>query len=150
MKMTPSISSKILDELITTLEVIGIENTIKTLQDAKNKTLILGDLDVDFVLKSVEEVTGVSKERILYGTDRNDDRKISLALCVYFIKSEFSYSLSELKRIFKKDESGLSRYFSLVENVPKTPKTEFDERLLNYMKKINLIISERKLKNNVK
>ena len=148
--MIPSISSKILDELITTLEVIGIDNTIKTLQEAKNKTLILGDLDVDFVLKSVEDVTSVSKERILYGTDRNDDRKIALALCVYFIKSEFSYSLSELKRIFKKDESGLSRYFTLVENRPQVPKTDFDERLINYMNKINFIISERKLKNNVK
>jgi chromosomal replication initiation ATPase DnaA len=150
MKMSASISSQIFDELLTTLELIGVENTIKTLQEAKSKSLILGDLDIEFVIKTVSEITGVSKERILYGTDRNDDRKIALSLCIYFIKNEFSYSLSELRRIFKKDESGLSRYNAIAEGVPANPKTDFDKKLSGYLKKINLIITERKIKNNGK
>jgi hypothetical protein len=147
MKLTGSISNQIFDELITTLEVIGIDRTIKTLQDAKANSLILEDLNIEFILSCVNQVTGVSKERILNGNDRNDERKIAIALCVYFIKKEFFYSYGDVSKIFNKDESSLSRYNSIIENKPEKPKTEFDKNIESYYRKINLLITEKKLKN---
>lgn len=147
MKLNGSISNQIFDELITTLEVIGIERTIKTLQDAKANSLILEDLNIEFILSCVNQVTGVSKERILNGNDRNDERKIAIALCVYFIKKEFFYSYGDMSKIFNKDESSLSRYNSIIENKPEKPKTEFDKNIESYYRKINLLITEKKLKN---
>lgn len=147
MKLTGSISNQIFDELITTLEVIGIDRTIKTLQDAKANSLILEDLNIEFILSCVNQVTGVSKERILNGNDRNDERKIAIALCVYFIKKEFFYSYGDMSKIFNKDESSLSRYNSIIENKPEKPKSEFDKNVENYYRKINLLITEKKLKN---
>lgn len=147
MKISGSISNKIFDELMTTVEVIGIERTIKTLQDAKANSLLLEDLNIEFILKCVTEVTQVSKERILSGSDRNDDRKIATALCVYFIKKEFYYSYGDMSKIFNKDESSLSRYNSLIENIPEKPKSELDKNMNNYVRKINLLITEKKLKN---
>jgi hypothetical protein len=147
MKLTGSISNQIFDELITTLEVIGIDRTIKTLQDAKANSLILEDLNIEFILSCVNQVTGVSKERILNGNDRNDERKIAIALCVYFIKKEFFYSYGDMSKIFNKDDSSLSRYNSIIENKPEKPKTEFDKNIESYYRKINLLITEKKLKN---
>ena len=147
MKLNGSISNQIFDELMTTVEVIGIDRTIKTLQEAKANNLILENLNVEFILKCVTQVTSVSKDRILNGTDRNDDRKIATALCVYFIKREFFYSYGDMSKIFNKDESSLSRYNSLIENVPDKPKSELDKNIDNYLKKINLLITEKKLKN---
>jgi hypothetical protein len=147
MKLNGSISNQIFDELMTTVEVIGIDRTIKTLQEAKANNMILEDLNIEFILKCVTQVTSVSKERILNGTDRSDDRKIATALCVYFIKKEFFYSYGDMSKIFNKDESSLSRYNSLIENVPDKPKSEFDKNIDNYLKKINLLITEKKLKN---
>ncbi len=146
MKITASVSSQVFDELLTTVELIGVDRTIKTLKEAKSNHLILDDLDVDFILKCVSEICGVTKERVLYGTDKSDERKISLALAIYFIKTEFSYSYSELKKIFDKDASGLSKYNSLVESLPENPKTDFDKKMDTYIKKIKLLITERKLK----
>ena len=143
-----SISTAIFDELLTTVEVIGIESTIKALQEAKSKSLILQDLDIDFILNSVSIITSVPKDRILNGNDRNDDRKIAIAVCVFFIKNEYSYSYNELSRLFNnKTVSTLSRYNTLADSVPKKPKTEFDKRLDNTIKKMNLLITEKKLKN---
>jgi len=133
--------STVFDELIATLE-----NTIVSVKDAKSKSLILSEFDVEFVLNCVFNVTGVDKERILYGTDRNDERKMALALCIYFIRKEFLYSYSELQYILKKDKSGLSRYYSMIENLPKNPKTDFDKKLSSFIKKINLLITEKKNK----
>jgi hypothetical protein len=147
MKIKGSISNKIFDELMTTVEVIGIDRTIKTLQDAKANSLILEDLNIEFILKCVTQVTSVTKDRILNGNDRNDERKIAIALCVYFIKKEFFYSYGDMSKIFNKDESSLSRYNSLIENKQDKPKTDFDKNVENYYKKINLLITEKKLKN---
>jgi uncharacterized protein YydD (DUF2326 family) len=147
MKLNGSISNQIFDELMTTVEVIGIDRTIKTLQEAKANSLILEDLNIEFILSCVKQVTGVSKDRILNGNDRNDERKIAIALCVYFIRKEFFYSYGDMSKIFNKDESSLSRYNSIVENKTDKPKTEFDKNIESYYKKINLLITEKKLKN---
>lgn len=147
MKLNGSISNQIFDELMTTVEVIGIDRTIKTLQEAKANSLILEDLNIEFILSCVKQVTGVSKDRILNGNDRNDERKIAIALCVYFIRKEFFYSYGDMSKIFNKDESSLSRYNSIVENKADKPKTEFDKNIESYYKKINLLITEKKLKN---
>jgi chromosomal replication initiation ATPase DnaA len=146
MRNNLSISSQVFDELITALEMIGIENTIKTLQEAKTNSLILSDLDVEFIIKCVSDVTGVSKETMLYGNERNDERKIALSLCIYLIKKELDYSFSTIKKIFKKDKSALSRYNTLVEKLPSNPKTDIDKKLSTYLKKINLLITEKKIK----
>ena len=145
-----SISNLIFDELFSTVESIGVERTIKTLKDAKSNSLILKDLNIDFIITSSSEVTGVSKERILHGADRNDERKIAIALCVFFIKSELGYSLGEIKRILNKDESALSRYNSLVEKIKDNKakiKSNFDKQLEDNYRKINLLITEKNLIN---
>jgi hypothetical protein len=147
MKLKGSISNQIFDELMTTVEVIGIDRTIKTLQEAKANSLILEDLNIEFILSCVNQVTEVSKDRILNGNDRNDERKIAIALCVYFIRKEFFYSYGDMSKIFNKDESSLSRYNTLIENRTDKPKTDFDKNIENYYKKINLLITEKKLKN---
>mgnify|MGYP003332604521 CR=1 FL=1 len=145
MRFSPSISTLVFDELLTTLEVIGVDNTIKTLKEAKTKS-ILQNYDVDFVVNSISSMTGVESERILCGIDRSDERKMALALCVYYIKNECGYTYNDLKRIFGKDESALWRYYSIVEHIPEKPKTEFDKKLSGYVKKMKLLITQRKIK----
>ena len=90
MKNNVSISSQVFDELLTTIEIIGLDKTIQTLKDVKANSLILNDMNIDFIITSVSSITNVQKDRILNGADRNDDRKIAISLCVYFIKTEFS------------------------------------------------------------
>jgi hypothetical protein len=147
MKNNVSISSQVFDELLTTIEVIGLDKTIQTLKDVKANSLILNDMNIDFIITSVSSITNVQKDRILNGADRNDDRKIAISLCVYFIKTEFSYTYSEIKNIFNKGESALSRYNTLIEKSPKNPKTQLDKKISEYIKKINLLIQEKKLTN---
>ena len=139
--------TEILSELFKTIEILGINGTIETLKDAKNKKQLVDDIDIDFVLDAVSQTTGLNKDRILYGNDRSDERKIALCLSVYFIKNNFHYSYSEIKKIFKKDSSVLSRYNSYVKNLPKNPKTNFDKTIDKFCKEINYLINKRNLKN---
>jgi len=146
MKKELSISNLIFDELLTTVEIIGLDKTIKTLQDAKAQSLISKDLNIDFIINIVCDVTNFRKDRLMIGNERSDEKKIAMSLAVYFLKQTLLYSYADIKKIFNKDESALYRYYQMVEQRPKKAKTEFDKNLeLNY-KKINLIITEKKLK----
>jgi DNA-directed RNA polymerase specialized sigma54-like protein len=85
-------------------------------------------------------------ERMLFGIDRSDERKMALALLVYNVKNQCEYTYPQMKKIFNKDESALWRYYSIVDSLPPDPKTEFDKKLSSYSKKVNILITQRKLK----
>lgn len=147
MKNQLSISNTIFDELLTTVEIIGLDKTIRTLQDAKAQSLISKNLDIDNILNIVCEITNFRKDRLLIGNERTDEKKIAMSLAVYFLKETLLFSYADLKKLFNKDESALYRYYQMVNERPKKPKSEFDKNLeLNY-KKVNLIITEKKIKN---
>jgi len=146
MKNLAALGSSIFDELIVTVVRIGVDKTIKTLQDARSNILILSDINVDNIINAVTEITGVQKERILHGTDRSDERKMAISLCIFFIKNEFGYSYSDLKKIFNKDEAALYRYYQTIDNLSEKPKTDFDKKLTEYSKKLELLITREKLK----
>jgi hypothetical protein len=147
--MNPSktLTNNIFDELLYTVESIGVEKTIKRLKEARTQKLITEDVNIDFILSAVIEVTGVTKERILQGKDRSDERKGAIGLFVYFLKKEFNfYSYADLKKILDKDESALYRYYNMIHTLPAKPKTEFDTTLTEYVKRIELLITEKKYK----
>jgi hypothetical protein len=145
-KMVKPISSHVLDDIINSVELINekVEHTLKQLRDARLYSNI--EDYVDFILESVSTVCAIERARILNGTDRTDDRKIAIALSVYFIKNECNYSFSYIKNIFNKDFSVLSRYNAMVIKMPKNPKSEFDKKLNSNYKKVNEIILEKKNK----
>jgi len=142
-----AISSLILAELFETVEVIGIEKTIKTLKDAKLQSLIGQKDEIDMVLTAVSELTEVSKDRILSSYDRTDDRKLAMAVSVFILRSEFDYSYPDLKKIFNKDTAALYRYYEMIEKMPEKPKTEFDKKIDSVLKKIKLFLTKKKLTN---
>ena len=147
MKNQPSISSAIFDELLTTVEIIGVDKTIRTLQDAKAHSLISKNLDIDNIINIVCEITNYSKDKLLIGNERSDIKKIAMALTVYFLKEILVYSYSDIKKVLNKDESALYRYYQMVNDRPKKANTPFDKNLELNFKKVNLIITEKKLKN---
>jgi hypothetical protein len=146
MSNTASISTSIFDELIVTIESIGVEKTKRTLQEARTRGLILSNTSIDNIINVIVEITGVDKERILSGTDKGDERKMAVALSIYYIKVEFKYSYSDLKKIFNKDEGALCRYNKFVEKLPTKPKTDFDKKLTEYCKKVELLLTREKIK----
>lgn len=145
MKQTLSTFVFLFEELLSCIEVIGVDDTIKTLQDAKSRLLIKSDFTIEFIINAVSDVTSISKDKIINGKDKNDDRKMALALCVHFLKNEFNYSYKDLSPLLKKDTSALSKYNSFVKKLPNESKTEFDKKLESYIKKVKLKIAEKKL-----
>lgn len=138
-KAASGISSNIFDELIVTVESIGVDKTIKSLQQARTN-IFISDNSADKIINIIVDVTGVKKERLLFGKDKSEERKMATALCIYYLKQELQHSYASLKKIFQKDESAIYRYHQIILNIPKNPKTEFDKKLNDYIKKIEPLI----------
>lgn len=145
MKTTLSSFVYLFEELLSTIEAIGVDSTIKTLKNAKSSSLIMTDLNIDFIINCVCETTSLSKDRIINGKDKSDERKMALALCVHFLKNELNYSYKDISTILKKDASALSKYNSFVKNLPTKTKTEFDKKLESHIKRITILITEKKM-----
>jgi hypothetical protein len=146
MAKKPSSTNDLFNEVFKTIEVVGVEETAKSLQRARYEALTLNDRNVEFILKLVSSQTKVPIERIIHGTDKTDSRKIAIALCVYYMKTELMYSYGTIKRVLKKDQAALSRYYSMIKKVDLTnPKGEFDVLLVQNFKQINILLTERKL-----
>jgi hypothetical protein len=138
--------SDLFNEMFKTIEVMGIDETAKTLQKARFNSLTLHDGSIEFILKSVSSQTNVAIERIIHGTDKTDDRKIAVALCVFYIKTELKYSYGTIKKILKKDEAALSRYYSLVKTLDmKNPRGIFNQQLCKALNELNILFTEKKI-----
>jgi hypothetical protein len=139
-------SSDLFNEVLKTVEVMGMDETSKILQKARFNSLTLHDGNIEFILKTVSKQTSVEVERIIHGTDKTDERKIAVALCVYYIKAELKYSYGIIKKILKKDEAALSRYFSLVKRVDmKSPRGTLNQSLCSHINQLNVLFTEKKL-----
>lgn len=139
--MKSKMANKILDELFITVESVGINTTIKALKFARENGV--EDTKANYIINLISSITNVPTDRILSGTDRTDERKISLSLSIYFIKEHCDYSYPQLKKIFMKDLSALHKYYSLVEKLIKeNPKTEFEKSLILNYKKVNLALQK--------
>ena len=144
MKTTLSSFVYLFEELLSTIEAVGVDKTIQSLRNAKTSSLILTDLNIDFIINCVCEVTSLSRDRIINGKDKSDERKMALGLCVHFLKNELNYSYKNISLVLKKDTSALCKYNSYIKNIPNKTKTEFDKKLESYIKKINILIAEKK------
>lgn len=146
MSKKPVNSSDLFNEVMKTVEVMGMDETSKILQKARFNSLTLHDGNIEFILKAISKQTSVEVERIIHGTDKTDERKIAVALCVYYIKSELRYSYGVIKKILKKDEAALSRYYTLVKKVDmKNPRGQLNQAICNYVTQLNILFTEKKL-----
>ena len=136
------ISIHVFSELLKTVELLKIDGTIKCLQDARLSVIKSANVESDFFINKVSEITGTPVDVIMNGRDKTDERKIALSLCVFYIKEAYSCSLSDLSKVFNKDKAALSRYYNNAASVNiKRPKGDFNEKMAKYMTSLNLIFN---------
>ncbi len=143
--------SDVINEVFRNVDIMGIEDTVKVLRKARSEFLTLQDRGIEGILKVIIEYTGVTLERLIHGTDKTDERKIAIALSVYFIKTDLGYPYADIKKIMKKDEAALSRYFGLIKSLnPNNLRGDFDKTLYKSYQELNILFTEQKLANYAK
>ena len=62
----------LLSEVFRSVEIMGVQSTVKCLQDARFNSMTLNDKRIEYILKEVSTETGVKIERIINVTDKTD------------------------------------------------------------------------------
>lgn len=134
----------LIQELLKSVEVLGVDATTNALKIARSNTLTLQDKRVEFVLKMVSEYYLKSIEDIINSHSKSTKRIFALKFAIYYLYEVFGFSFGELKMIFKRDKSLLSRSTKEIKEIVETNPT-----IRNVKNKFDLLTTDFKLKNNL-
>jgi hypothetical protein len=134
----------LIQELLKSVEVLGVDATTYVLKVARTNTLTLQDKRVEFVLKMVSTHYMQPIEDIINSHNKSVKRMLALKFSIYYLYDGFDFTFTELKMLFKRDKSLLSRSTKEIKEMVLTnPNVE------NTKNKFDLLITDFKLKNNI-
>ena len=99
----------LIQELLKSVEVLGVDATTNALKIARSNTLTLQDKRVEFVLRAVTDYYMQSIEDMINSHSKSRKRILALKFSIYYLYDAFDFSFTDLSMFFKRDKSYLSR-----------------------------------------
>jgi hypothetical protein len=131
-------------ELFKSVETLGVDATANVLKVARNNTLTLEDKRVEFVLKMVATQYGQTIDEMINSHSKSTKRMLSLKFSIYYLYEIFDISFGDLKMIFKRDKSLLSRSTKELKEMMLR-----SENIKEVKNRFDLLVTDFKLKNNL-
>ena len=134
----------ILEELVLTIDKIGIEKTLEIIKNSRN---LAKDKDIilqEFIIESVCNVFSMSKRELLKGKS-SLDKTNALAICSVELKGHLGYSQGRIASILKKHDSVVSKYIKKITYLDSNHQE--DKRILDKLDVIEVKV--RDFKNNI-
>jgi len=142
--MIKKTETDLIQELLKSVEVLGVDATTNALKVARSNTLTLQDKRVEFVLKMVSEHYVKSIDDIINSHSKSTKRIFALKFAIYYLYEVFGFTFGELKMIFKRDKSLLSRSTKEIKAIIVT-----NQNMKSVKNKFDLLTTDFKLKNNL-
>jgi hypothetical protein len=134
----------ILEELVLTIDKIGIEKTLEIIKNSRN---LAKDKDIilqEYIIESVCNAFSISKRELLKGKS-SLDKTNALAICSVELKGHLGYSQGRIASILKKHDSVVSKYIKKITYLDSNHQE--DKRILE---KLDIIeVKVRDFKNNI-
>lgn len=134
----------LIQELLKSVEALGIDATTNALKMARTNSLTLQDKRVEFVLNMVSQNYIFPIEEIINSHSKSNRRVLALKFSIYYLYEVFDISFGDLKLIFKRDKSLLSRSAKEIREMIKS-----NPSILNVKNRFDLLITDFKIKNNL-
>jgi hypothetical protein len=133
----------LIQELLKSVEVLGVDTTTHVLRVARSNALTLEDKRIEFVMKMVSTHYTKSIDEIINSHSKSQKRIYALKFAIYYLYDVFKFSFGDLKIFFKRDKSLLSRSAQEIRDL------QDKDSLNTTKKKFDILVSEFKIKNNV-
>jgi len=134
----------ILEELVLTIDKIGIEKTLEIIKNSRN---LAKDKDIilqEFIIESVCNAFSITKKDLIKGKS-GGNKTDALAICSVELKGHLGYSQGRIASILKKHDSVVSKYIKKITYLD--PNHQEDKRLLDKLDVIEVKV--RDFKNNI-
>ena len=133
----------LIQELLKSVEALGIDGTTNVLKLARNNSLTLQDKRVEFVLQIISQNYVITIEDIINSHSKSTRRMLALKFSIYYLYEVFNISFGDLKLIFKRDKSLLSRSAKEMREMVIQNKN-----IIEVKNRFDLLITDFKIKNN--
>jgi hypothetical protein len=141
--MSKNNANILLQEFLSTIETIGVDETIKALSIARKETLSLQDKRIDFLVKMICQSFNVSPDEVFTSKDRNTNRLFAFKFIVYYLYEAFDFSYPDISLVTHKDVAWVYRCHKELENILLDKKNSLQKKF----SKFDLLINEFKLNN---
>lgn len=110
-------SPDLFNQLLRTVEAIGIDQTDAVLKQAEYQEVKLANKHVEFVVATVANGFGIPIHEIVVGNGRKNDRKYAIGFAAYYLHFIYNYTMDEVKDFLKKDVTLCHKYLKLVQKL---------------------------------
>lgn len=134
----------LIEELLKSVETLGVEGTTNALKTARSKSITLEDKRVEFVLNMVSNHYNLPIEEIINSHTKSTKRMLALKFAIYYLYDVFDISFGDLKLVFKRHKSLLSRSAKEMRGMIET-----NNHVSNLKNRFDLMVTDFKLKNEI-
>ena len=93
---------KSLEQLVS---LVGVEKTIKVLEDNYKKQSLVSKADAVYVRNLVGKLIGCSEQEMLYGKTRTPSRYLSIGFCCYYLHVYLRHDMDDVLYMMNKNQS---------------------------------------------
>jgi|TARA_R110000787_G_scaffold117093_4_gene227629 DNA-binding transcriptional ArsR family regulator len=119
-------SQRLINELLNTIDRIGIRETIQALRkkqnDIENNT---PELQIHIIHSTCNEF-GIQEEILLHGRDKSEARYNAIGVCAFLLSNHLGLTQTKISMLLKKDISTISRHLKRLQNLDMKYKNERD------------------------
>ena len=141
--MSKSKSRELIEELLNTVDNVGVSETIEVLKRNQNKIKDNDEIIKDYIIATCCDVFSVSKKTLRIGK-ASGKKTDCLACCSYLLYSHLEYSQSQIVRELRKDNSVISRYIKRINYL--SEKHVPDKKMLSILSQLEDSIKSFKIK----
>lgn len=136
--MSKTNSTALIEELLKTIDRVGIKSTIESLKDTQN-ILDGNQILQKFILIETCKEFNVAQNTLLEGRKNTPNRTNAIGVCSILLKRHCKITQSEIAVILRKDVSNINKYIKKFNHLDSKFKTDID--ILISIEKIENIVN---------
>tara|TARA_R110002153_G_scaffold240474_4_gene395102 strand:+ start:2814 stop:3245 length:432 start_codon:yes stop_codon:yes gene_type:complete len=132
--MPKSNSTELIEELLKTIDRVGLKKTIQGLRDTTNP---LDEVEIlqEYIISKTCNDFQITKNTLLTGRKNSENRTNAIGVVCVLLKNHCKLTQTDIAKTIRKDNSNVNKYIKKYENLDANFKKDLD--IIRIMNKIN-------------
>jgi hypothetical protein len=132
--MPKSNSTELIEELLKTIDRVGLKKTIQGLKDTTNP---LNEVEVlqEYIISKTCTEFQITRNTLLTGRKNVENRTNAIGVVCLMLKDHCKFTQTDIAKIIRKDNSNVNKYIKKYESLDPNFKKDLD--IIRIMNKIN-------------
>ena len=122
-------STTLIEELLRTIDRVGIKNTIQRLKDTQNPLNHTAVLQ-EFIISKTCDLFQIGKHTLLTGRKNVENRTNAIGVACVMLSNHCKMTQTDIAKILRKDNSNVNKYIKKYDNLDANFKNDLEIILL--------------------